>query len=62
MNAEYERACDRFNAAGRAYREAVLEAERIIREADEEYVAANENLAKYEISPGIPKLEYREES
>lgn len=56
----YEAACDRFNEASENYPKAKAEAERILREAEEEYEAAQANLRQYEVSPGIPRPEYRD--
>ena len=55
----YDEACDRMDAARRNCQHAKREAERIIREADEEYDAADANLARYERSPGLPLEQYR---
>lgn len=56
----YEAACERFSRASQNYPKAKAESERIIREADEEFDAAQANLRQYETSPGIPLPEYRE--
>jgi len=58
----YEQACDRFNRASDNYRKAKIDSERIIRDADAEYEAAEANLRRYESSPGIALPEYREGS
>lgn len=55
----YEQACDRFNAASENYPKAKAEAARILREAEEEYEAAEAHLRQYESKPGICKPEYR---
>lgn len=57
MNA-YDQACDRMEAARRSCRHAKREAERIIRAADDEWNAADANLARYERAPGLPLDEY----
>ena len=56
----YEAACDRFNRASVNYPKAKAEAERIVREAEEEREAAQANLARYEQSPGIPLPQWRD--
>jgi hypothetical protein len=56
----YEAACERFNRASANYPKAQAEAERILREADEEYEAARANLRQYESQPGIPLPQYGE--
>jgi hypothetical protein len=56
----YEAACERFERASRNYPKAKAEAERILREANDEYDAAEANLRQYESAPGIPLPEYRE--
>lgn len=55
----YEAACERFEAATRNLPAAKAEASRILREADEEWDAAQVNLRQYESSPGIPLPQYR---
>jgi acyl-CoA hydrolase len=55
----YEQACERFNIASANYPKAKAEAERILREASDEYDAAAANLRRYESQPGIPLPEYR---
>lgn len=55
----YEQACDRMETARRNCREAKVEAERILRETEDEYAAALDNLRQYESQPGIPRPEYR---
>jgi hypothetical protein len=55
----YEQACERYSAACANYPKAKAEADRILREAEDEYDAASANLRQYEISPGIPKPECR---
>lgn len=60
MNA-YEEACERFDRASDNWPKAKAEAERIVREADEEYEAAWANLRRYESSPGLPLPQYREQ-
>lgn len=55
----YEAAGYRFARASENYPKAKAESERILREAEEEYEAAEANLRQYETSPGIPKPEYR---
>lgn len=57
---EYEAARERFNRAGENYPKIKDEAARMLRDADDEYEAAQANLAQYESSPGIPKPEYRD--
>lgn len=57
----YDEACDRTEAARRNCRKAKREAERIIRQADEEWTAADANPARCEASPGIPLEQYRQE-
>ena len=56
----YEAACKRFEAASRNYPVAKAKAERILREASDEYDAAEANLRQYESQPGIPLPQYRE--
>lgn len=56
----HEEACERFNRASENYPRAKAESERILREANEEYDAAEDNLRRYESAPGIPLPEYRE--
>jgi len=57
----YEAASERFQQASRNYPKAKAEAERILREADDEYDAAEANLRQYESQPGIPLPQYREQ-
>jgi hypothetical protein len=57
----YEAACARFNAAVRNHAIATAEADAMVRAADDEWEAANANLAEYEDRPGIPKPQYREQ-
>ena len=59
MNA-YEQAVKRFNAAVRNQAIATAEADAMVRAADDEWEAAQANLAAHESSPGIPLPEYRE--
>jgi hypothetical protein len=54
----YEAALDRMEAARRGWQHDKREAERIVREADDEYYAAEANLRACEIVPGIPLPEY----
>ena len=62
---EYSRATLRLRAAWdnlhhlRQVRENI---DRTVEEAEEELRAADANLRQYEIKPGIPKPEYRQES
>lgn len=56
---DYERAAARFGAAGPACIRARREAERIISAAEAEYDAAERDLIRYELRPGIPLPEYR---
>ena len=56
----YEQAIERMEAARRAWTHAKREAERIIRQADDEFYAAETALAACEQSPGIPLAQYRE--
>lgn len=56
----YEQACERFNRASANYPKAEAEAARILREANDEYDAAQANLRRYESAPGIPLPQYRE--
>jgi hypothetical protein len=56
----YEAACERFSRASRNYPKAKAESERILREADAEYDAAEANLRQYESQPGIPLPQYLE--
>ena len=58
MNA-YELAGERFNRAGPACLKARREAERIVRDAEAEYAAAEAALTAFESSPGVPLPEYR---
>ncbi|HEV2452391.1 MAG TPA: hypothetical protein VGS62_10760 [Streptosporangiaceae bacterium] len=57
----YEEACERFNRASANYPKAKAESERILREANDEYDAAQDNLRQYESRPGIPLPQYREQ-
>jgi len=56
----YEQAVKRFSAAVRNHAIATAEADAMVRAADDEWEAAQAGLAQYEVSPGIPKPEYRE--
>jgi hypothetical protein len=56
----YEAACERFERANQNYPKAKAESERILREAEEEWDAAQANLRLYESQPGIPLPQYRE--
>jgi hypothetical protein len=56
----YEAACERLERASANLPKAKAEAERILREADDEYYAATANLRLYESQPGVPLPEYRE--
>jgi hypothetical protein len=58
----YEAACDRMEAARRGCQHASREAERILREAEDEWRAADANLVRYEAKPGIPLPEFRQEA
>ncbi len=58
MNA-YDLACSRMDTARRRCQRARRLAERIVREADQEYDLADANLARYETRPGVPRPEYR---
>jgi hypothetical protein len=55
----YELAMDRMDQARRAVRHAKREAERIIRQAEDEWTAADAELTRYETSPGLPLKQYR---
>jgi hypothetical protein len=55
----YEAAIDRMEAARRRCLKARRLAERIVREADAEFDAAEDNLVRYETSPGLSLPEYR---
>jgi hypothetical protein len=57
----YEAACERYGRANQNWPKAKAEAERLLREADEEWSAALDNLRQYETAPGIPLPQYREE-
>jgi hypothetical protein len=57
----YEAACARLERADESLRAARIEADRIMRKADEERQAAEDNLSRYETSPGIPLPQYREQ-
>ena len=57
----YEAACERFNAALGACGRARVEADRLLRETEDEFEAARANLRQYETSPGIPLPQYREQ-
>lgn len=55
----YEEASDRFDRISRQM-PVIREAAKVMLElAEAEYEAARTELAKYEVSPGIPKAEYR---
>jgi hypothetical protein len=58
----YELACDRMEAARRNCQHASREAERILREADDEWRAADLALAALETRAGIPLPGYRQEA
>ncbi len=51
---DYEAACERFNQANAAAPLARAEAARIVQAAEDEWNAARANLARHEVSPGIP--------
>jgi hypothetical protein len=58
MNA-YEAACDRMEAARRRCQKAKRLAERIVRDAEDEWAAADAALTRCESRAGIPLPEYR---
>ena len=60
MNA-YEAARERYDAALGARGRARVEADRLLREAEEEFEAAMAGLRRYESQPGIPLPQYREQ-
>jgi len=60
MNA-YEAARERYDAALGACGRATVEADRLLREAEEEFEAAVADLRRYESQPGIPLPQYREQ-
>jgi hypothetical protein len=61
MSNPYEEAAERFGRAAHNYPKAKAEAEKILREADDEWNAAVADLRQYESQPGIPLPEYRQE-
>lgn len=56
----YEAAVARFDRASVNHRKAHDEADRILREANDEYIAADADLRQYESAPGIPLPQYRQ--
>jgi hypothetical protein len=56
----YEQACERFERAITGYREAKTHAALLLREAEDEYDAAESNLRQYESYPGIPLPEWKQ--
>lgn len=57
---EYEAAAERFRRASARWPQAKRNAERIADEAQHEYEAARLSLARFEVSPGVPRPEYAE--
>lgn len=57
----YEAAITRMERARRNLPKATAEAKRMVREADDEWCAAMDNLRQYEAQAGIPLPQYREE-
>ena len=60
MNA-YEEACERFERANQNYPVIKAHADLLLREANDEWDAAQDNLRQYESQPGIPLPQYRQE-
>ena len=57
----YEAACDRFERANQNYPVIKAYAEMLLREANDEWDAAQANLRQYESQPGIPLPQFREQ-
>lgn len=57
---QYERACERFGAASEAYARVKAATQQMMREAEDEYDAAQAHLRAFEKSPGIPRDECNE--
>ena len=57
----YEAACGRFERANQNYPVIKAYAEMLLREANDEWDAAQANLRQYESQPGIPLPQYREQ-
>jgi len=58
----YEAAAERFERASRAYPLAKAESARLLREANDEYEAAEADLRQYESQPGIPLPQDRKQA